>query len=135
MADLATLMTRATADLRFIQVLLEDAARSDADLAQRRRVLEDLSGSSCLEELKAAVDGMRHVLWSYVEASAGRRSDVAQALQTVRMQRVTEMLRTLQADVQQARLAPSSDTANFIEMVTQVAQATMERHREPRAED
>ena len=132
MPDLPTLMVRATGDLRFIQVLLEDAARTDSDPAQRKQILEQLAGSSCLEELKTAVDNMRHLLWSYVEAQSGHKSDVAQALQTVRIKRVTEMLRTLQPDVVQARIAPSAEAETFLDMVTQIARSTVDRHADER---
>ncbi|MBI2681886.1 MAG: hypothetical protein HYX26_01470 [Acidobacteriales bacterium] len=130
MPDLPTLMVRVTGDLRFIHVLLEDAARTDSDPTHRKQILEQLAGSSCLEELKAAVDNMRHLLWSYVEAQSGRQTDISRALQSVRMKRVTEMLKTLQPDVQQSRLAPTPEADHFLEMVTKIAKSTVDRHKE-----
>src|SRR5437899_333946 len=100
MSELTTRIRRVTEDLQAIQEQLSSAARHDASSEERESVMEEMLNLELINEFKTSVDHMRHLLWSYIEASSSQgRLTVSHTLQNVRMQRVTEMLRILQPSV------------------------------------
>src|SRR5437763_408680 len=61
-------------------------------------LIEEILTVEVMQDFKASVDAMRHLLWVYIEA-ASRASDGAHdinlAVQSLRLQRATEMLKGL----------------------------------------
>src|SRR5262245_52796549 len=127
MSELKALIHRATEDLLNIQNTLNEAAQPDTAGEYREHIMEELANVN-MDELKAAVDHMRHVLWSYVEVSAGEGTNVAQALQDIRMQRTTEMLRMLSPRVQDATQVRTPETATIFELIHQIADSAVDTH-------
>lgn len=126
MSELSILIRRVTNDLHNLQNTLGEAARPDAAGAYRERVLQELVDANMVDELKSAVDHMRHLLWSYIEVSSNPDSTVSEKLQRVRMQRVTEMLRGLQSGTGEPVHNP--DVASFFGTIHQIANTAIERH-------
>jgi hypothetical protein len=128
MSDLAHTIKRVTKDLEYIQEELNHAARFDASAPARERVMEQMMDVDMIQNLKAAVDNMRQLLWSYIEASSKEGKDVGETLQSLRMQRVTDMLRILKPDLEEDRLKRAPETQTFLEMVTSIAHSAVEKH-------
>ena len=128
MSDLTGRIRRVTEDLHAVQDVLNAAARPDTPAAERDAVMEELLNLRVLDEFKAAVDNMRHLLWSYIEASNAKNvHGVSQTLQHVRMQRVTEMLRILQPNMEESKIAGSPESKSFFEVIHKLAGSSAER--------
>src|SRR5437879_12070955 len=114
MSELTTRIRRITEDLRAFQEQLSSAARPDAPSSERDAVMQEMINLEMINEFKTSVDHMRHLLWSYIEASSSKgRLTVTDTLQSVRMQRVTEMLRILQPTVDSAKGTSSPEAKSF----------------------
>lgn len=128
MSDLASRIRRVTEDLQAIQDELNAAARQ-GDHQQREKVMDEMSNLDLLHDFKAAVDHMRHLLWSYIEASSSQnRTDVSRTLQSVRMQRVTEMLRILAPSIAESKIPRTPEAVSFLEAIQSIAHETMDEH-------
>jgi len=79
-----------------------------------------------LNDLRAAVDGLRNLLWSYELAGPGA-ADPELLLQNARMQRVREMLQVLEQKPVLPSLPPTQ-VRSFFEEVQTIAQSALERH-------
>ena len=92
MSALPKMIQVATRELREIQQQLQATPNEST--------ISDLD-SQALRDFKAAVDYIRQLLWAYIEAGAGRNKgkSVDDAVRRLRLQRVTEMLQTIQEDV------------------------------------
>jgi hypothetical protein len=130
MSELSTLIRRVTEDLHSIQGELAEAAASKAAKEHRDQVMQQMVDANLVNEFKTAVDHMRLILWSYVEA-ASRNQDVGETLQHVRMQRVTEMLKVL--DVEDVKASQAPEAESFIDLINQIANTTLDRHRRSRS--
>ena len=129
MSDLTRRIRRVTDDLHAVQDVLNAAARPDAPASERDAVMEELINMRVLDEFKASVDNMRHLLWSYIEASNAKNTHgVSHTLQQVRMQRVTEMLRILQPNVEESKVAVSPESKSFFEVIQKIANSAVESH-------
>ena len=129
MSDLTRRIRRVTDDLHAVQDVLNAAARPDAPVSERDAVMEELINMHILDEFKASVDNMRHLLWSYIEASNAKNvHGVSHTLQQVRMQRVTEMLRILQPNVEESKMAASPESKSFFEVIQKIANSAVDRH-------
>lgn len=85
--------------------------------------------SEALHQFKAAVDYTRQLLWTYIEAGAGRKGHkVNDTVRRLRLERVTEMLHTIQEDVKRRHLAHNPTTESFLHVVHEIADAAMEKH-------
>jgi hypothetical protein len=135
MSKLAQSIHRAIDDLKVIKAELETAADPKAPAQEKNRILQDAQAMPMLFELKTLVDHMRHLLWAYMEANAasGHASsrDVEAKLQSVRMQRVTEMLKTLQPDVASPSTAALPEASTFFDLIQDIAHSTVDRHQGP----
>src|SRR3954470_9581540 len=110
MSELTSRIRRITEDLQAVQQQLSSAARPDAPSFERDAVMQEMINVELINEFKTSVDHMRHLLWSYIEASSSKGSlTVSDTLQTVRMQRVTEMLKILQPTVDGAKGSASPE--------------------------
>ena len=124
--ELTTRIQRVTEDLKAIQEQL-GAAQGEISDPEHARILDELLNLELLDEFKAAVDHMRHFLWSYIEAHAQQTGkDLHCLMETLRLQRATEMLRVLN----QKEVPGSAQTGNttFFDMIQKIADATVERH-------
>lgn len=120
MSTLPKMIQVATRELREIQQQLQSIPD--------KSTLTDLD-SQALQDFKAAVDYMRQLLWTYIEAGSGDKAqNVDDALRRLRLQRVTEMLQTIQEDVKRRQLVPNRTTESFLHVVQEIADAAMEKH-------
>jgi molecular chaperone GrpE (heat shock protein) len=124
-SDITARIRRVTEDLQALQAELDEATRKAS--AQRHAAVDELVEGDLLDDLKNAVDNVRHFLWSYIEATTENPADLRSAMQGYRMQRVTEMLRLLKAEPQ---LAQSQQAHSFLEELNNIAHAAVERHAE-----
>jgi hypothetical protein len=125
LTDITTRIRRVTEDLQALHRELDEATRKAS--AQRYAVVDELVEGALLDDLKNAVDNVRHFLWSYIEATTEDPADLRSAMQGYRMQRVTEMLRLLK---QEPELARSRQAVSFFEELNNIAHATVDRHIE-----
>ncbi|MCU1308733.1 MAG: hypothetical protein JWN45_3428, partial [Acidobacteriaceae bacterium] len=90
-------------------------------------VMEEMVNIELISQFKTSVDHMRHLLWSYIEASSSKGSlNVSDTLQNVRMQRVTEMLRILQPTVDGTSNTSSPEAKSFFEVINTIANSAMD---------
>jgi hypothetical protein len=128
MSELTTRIRRITEDLQAVQQQLSSAARPDAPSSERDAVMQEMINVEMINEFKTSVDHMRHLLWSYIEASSSKGSlTVSDTLQSVRMQRVTEMLKILQPTVDGAKTSP--EARSFFEVINTIANSAMDLHQ------
>ena len=118
-------IARVTDELRIIQTQLDTAARN---ATEQQAVVDKLIAGDLLNDLKSAVDNMRHFLWAYIEATAEGPEELKNAIQGYRMQRVTEMLRLLRAsETEELKAVPFAHS--FFEEINSIAHATVDRYR------
>src|SRR5437879_3904630 len=130
MSELTKRIRRITQDLLAVQEQLSSAAHPDAPASVRDAVMEEMVNAELISEFKTSVDHMRHLLWSYIEASSSKgRLNVSDTLQSVRMQRVTEMLRILQPTVDGAKKTSSPEAKSFFEVINTIANSAMDSHQ------
>ena len=124
---------RITEDLRVIERELRHATFTNATPEQMRMV-DELLGASLLADFKTAVDHMRQYLWAYIEAAAANGRDLTTAIQGLRLQRVTEMLRVLREDMDDPSIAAVPGSRSFFEEINAIADKTMDiamHHTQP----
>jgi hypothetical protein len=128
MTELAKKIHKATQDLK----------RLEQDLRPRFSEVEDFPLSeldaASLNELKMTVDYVRQLLWNYVEADAHKRGGDSEALRSIRLQRVTEMLHSIQEDVSRRDVPQSPAAVSFLNVVQEIADAAFEKHTTRRDE-
>ena len=125
MDDTSTRIRRITEDLKAIQVELHKITFFDAT-PEQMAIVDDLLGAGLLADLKDAVDQIRQYLWAYVEASANSGRDLTTAIQGLRLQRVTEMLRVLREDMNDPSLIAVPGSRSFFEEISAIADKTVE---------
>jgi len=127
-SDFTATIERVTADLKSIQERLISISSAHGTSAERDAVLESMLQENLLNDFKTAVDHMRHLLWSYVEANTLKRGgDMQATMQQLRIQRVTEMLRVLAPSVEEAKVQHKQETQSFFEIIQEIAETTMDR--------
>jgi len=115
---------RITNDLRAIESEMTQIAQLGVSSPECAAMVDELLTEDLVHEFKAAVDHMRHFLWSYIEAVAdGKGNDMDSALQMYRIRRVTEMLRVLEGPLGRAEgiLRQQPETTTFIEEIIRIA--------------
>jgi hypothetical protein len=124
MQDLSKRIKRLTAELRALGPQLEWETFRSSSPSDQNRILNNLLDAGLGEDLKRAVDLLRHFLWCYVE-SAVADSDprVDYALQSKRLGKITEILRLLHHSA-----CPSREPLESVERITR----TVNRHMETR---
>ena len=125
MEDVTVRIRRITDDLRAIELELRHATFTNAT-PEQMRVVDELLGASLLADFKTAVDHMRQYLWAYIEAAAANGRDLTTAIQGLRLQRVTEMLRVLREDMDDPSLAAVPGSRSFFEEINAIADKTMD---------
>ena len=119
MKEMRARVRRITEDLNVLLKELSNAQGSNAG-----ELIEEILTVEVMRDFKASVDAMRHLLWVYIEAAAraseGGR-DFNLAVQNLRLQRATEMLKSLrEGGVPISTLLPEGRT--FVEQVEAVMQ-------------
>ena len=129
---------RITNDLQTIESEMSRIAKLGVSTPEGATMIDELLTEDLVHEFKAAVDHMRHFLWSYIEAVAeGKGNDMNTALVMYRMRRVTEMLRVLEEPFKNlgSGLPQRVETRNFIDEVTRIATLAVAKTREPDSPD
>jgi hypothetical protein len=131
MNDIMLRIQRVTDDLKTVEGELNHLLLTKAN----DRAFSEMLDSFDLETvrgLKAAVDNMRQLLWSYIEALTGENtSDPQLAIHTLRLERATEMLRVLEAPLgseEMAELARTPQGHSFFSEVGRIASLTVDRY-------
>jgi hypothetical protein len=125
MSDITTRVKRVTEDLAVLQRELDAASHPGPE---RSAVVDELVAGDLLNDLKNAVDNVRHFLWAYIEATTQNPEDLKTAMQGYRMQRVTEMLRVMRSD--EPELAKTKGAHSFFEEINTIAHAAVDRYEE-----
>ena len=123
MTELAKKIHQATQDLKRLEQELRPHMLSrveDSSVAEPE--------SASIRELKMTVDYVRQLLWNYVETDPDKRGAHAEELRSIRLQRVTEMLHSIQEDVKRRNMAASPAEASFLHAVQEIADAAFEKH-------
>jgi hypothetical protein len=82
-----------------------------------------------LKDFKAAIDHVRQLVWTYIQADSLKQgNNVAEEVRSLRMQRVTEMLQTIQQEVRGRQLTPDPATVSFLHAVQEIADAAFQKH-------
>ena len=122
MSDLPEKIQSATDDLRVLQQTIQ----SPLPAAGPR--LEEID-SAALRELKAVIDYVRQLLWTYLQAESIKHGqNVDEEVRSLRLQRVTEMLHTIQQEAKIRQLTPNSATVSFLHAVQEIADAAFQKH-------
>ena len=122
MSKLPEKIQSATYDLRQLQQEIQ----SPLPAAAPRLAEIDINA---LKEFKAVIDYVRQLLWTYLQADSVKHGqNVDEEVRSLRLQRVTEMLHTIQQEVQGRQLAPNSATVSFLNAVQEIADAAFQRH-------
>jgi hypothetical protein len=86
--------------------------------------------SAALREFKTVIDYIRQLLWTYIQAEDLERGrNVDEEVLSLRLQRVTEMLHTIQEEVNNRQLATNPATVSFLNAVQDIADAAFQRHQ------
>jgi len=85
--------------------------------------------ADALKEFKAVIDYVRQLLWTYIQADNLKRGpSVDEEALSLRLQRVTEMLHTIQEEVK-SQPAANPATVSFLNAVQEIADAAFQRHQ------
>lgn len=116
MSEILRRIQHVTGELHALEIELHVAMLETSHEGLHAEVLDENDSVRLIGEFKVAVDTMRSFLYSYIElASTPRAKDLNYALQTARLNRVTQILHALrESDV------PTSDghtTRSLMDMV------------------
>ena len=120
MRDLSNQIDRLTGELRALRLQLQWSNFRHSSHKDQDNILNSLLNEGLVEHLRSVVDQFSHFLWCYIESAASNTDpDVDFALQSKRLDQVTEMLRLLRHSS-----CPSADQLEFVASVTR----TVDRH-------
>lgn len=114
-----------TREIGALQAELDRASFASSEQGERHRLIEKYLTPDMLADLKAAVENLRLFVWKYLEAAAQKCSspDVDLNLQSYRIQRATELLRSL---------GPATETRpeelSFFERIQNIAHVAIEKY-------
>jgi predicted DNA-binding protein len=128
MTELSSNISRVTEDLNGLLKKLSNARGPDA-----ARMIEEILTLEVMRDFKLAVDAMRHLLWIYIEAASRATSgDINDSIHGLRLQRATEILRSLrESGFPISRQLPES--RSFIEQVEALVSYYSEQESATRA--
>ncbi len=115
MKDLTSRISRLTHELRALRLQLQWDSFQDTTPKDKDTFVDQVVSTGLVSDLKTVVDEMNQFLWSYID-SAARNSgpDVDYALQSARLNEVTDMLRLLR----QSSCPTSGAQLEFVARVT-----------------
>lgn len=122
MSDLPKKIQTATQELRQLQRDIQ----SPLPAAGPRLAEID---SAALKEFKAVMDYVRQLIWTYLQADSREGGlNIDEQVRSLRLQHVTEMLHTIQQEVQGRKLESNPATMSFLNAVQEIADAAFQRH-------
>ena len=115
MKDLTSRISRLTHELRALRLQLQWDSFQDTTPKDKDTFVDQVVSTGLVSDLKTVVDEMNQFLWSYID-SAARNSgpDVDYAMQSARLNEVTDMLRLLR----QSSCPTSGAQLEFVARVT-----------------
>jgi hypothetical protein len=115
MKDLSNRISRLTHELRALRLQLQWDTFENSTPKDKDKLVDQVVSTGLVADLKTVVDEMNQFLWSYID-SAARNSgpDVDYAMQSARLNEVTEMLRLLR----QTSCPTSGEQLEFVARVT-----------------
>ncbi len=115
MKDLTSRISRLTHELRALRLQLHWDSFQDTTPKDKDTFVDQVVSTGLVSDLKTVVDEMNQFLWSYID-SAARNSgpDVDYAMQSARLNEVTDMLRLLR----QSSCPTSGAQLEFVARVT-----------------
>ncbi len=120
MRDLSNQIDRLTGELRALRLQLQWSTFRRSSQNDQDTILDTLLNDGLVEHLRSVVDQFSNFLWCYIEAAATNTDpEVDFALQSKRLDQVTEMLRLLRQSS-----CPSAVQLEFVATVTR----TVDRH-------
>ena len=120
MRDLSNQIDSLTGELRALRLQLQWSTFRHSSHKDQDTILDTLLDEGLVEHLRSVVDQFSHFLWCYIEAAASNTDpEVDFALQSKRLDQVTEMLRLLRQSS-----CPSAEQLEFVATVTR----TVDRH-------
>ena len=127
--SLADRVRRVTEDLRQFHQELERTVEHSAEDAEHARKLDELLDQGLMDDFRAAVDHLRHLIWAYLQASSEQSGEgVNRMLQVSRMRRVTEMMRLLRDQLTLPEVRASPEARTLLEELSSATQSTVDRH-------
>lgn len=121
MSDLSDRIHATVRDLRRLQQEIQSPLPASARLSEL--------DSDALDEFKAAVDYMRQLIWTYLQAESYKKGkNIDEEVRSLRLQRVTEMLHDIQQESKVREFKPNPATASFLNAVQEIADAAFKRH-------
>jgi hypothetical protein len=120
MRDLSDQVDRLTGELRSLRLQLQWSTFRHSSHKDQDCILDSLLNAGLVEQLRTVVDQFSHFLWCYIESAATNKGpDVDFALQSKRLDQVTETLRLLRHSS-----CPSAEQLEFVANTTR----TVDRH-------
>jgi hypothetical protein len=115
MKDLSNRISRLTHELRALRLQLQWDTFENSTPKDKDHLVDQVVSTGLVADLKTVVDEMNQFLWSYID-SAARNSgpDVDYAMQSARLNEVTDMLRLLR----QTSCPSSGAQLEFVARVT-----------------
>src|SRR5919204_150685 len=125
-ADINNRIRRITQDLRALHQELHTLSHSESDRGRHDQLLDNLLTLEVVHDFKAAVDHMRQFLWAYIESASKAPADERELrMQTLRMERATEMLRILRERLDGPGMRRVPGATSFFEEIQRIADAAM----------
>jgi len=120
-SDILERIQRVVADLRAVEVELSALSKADLSAEDRIQELDFLLRHNVTQQLKSAVDSMRELLWNYFEQlSKSKGVPAEEALNSIRLRRITEMLHTLRQSSDAVRAATSPGTPETTSFLSEI---------------
>lgn len=124
MRDLSDQIDQLTGELRSLRLQLQWSTFKHSSRQDQDSILDSLLNAGLVEHLRTVVDQFSHLLWCYIESAAANADpNVDFALQSKRLDQVTEMLRLLRHSS-----CPTPEQLEFVANVTR----TVDRHLQNR---
>ena len=130
MKDLSNRISRLTHELRALRLQLQWDTFQNSTPKDKDKIVDQVVSTGLVADLKTVVDEMNQFLWSYID-SAARNSgpDVDYALQSARLNEVTEMLRLLR----QTSCPTFGEQLEFVARVTIAVDRQLQNPEEQKA--
>jgi hypothetical protein len=139
-SDILERIQRVAGDLRAIEQELSALSKSELSSDAHLQELDYLLRHDVTQQLKFAVDSVRELLWMYFEQLSKTKGVPAEeAIHSVRLRRITDMLHTLRQSSESVRSATSPGTPEATSFLSEIqhfaCQITDVRRAEAMIED
>ena len=126
MRDLSDQIDQLTGELRALRLQLQWSTFRHSSHKDQDSILDSLLNAGLVEDLRTVVDQFSHFLWCYIDSAAQNTGpEVDFALQSKRLDQVTEMLRLLRHTS-----CPSNEQLEFVARVTRSVDRQMQHQDE-----